>query len=134
MSKDFIVERQWTTGAGLPAYCLIILFDGRKSHRCGYVGVPDGHPLFGKDYDAASESASVEVHGGLTYASQGDGDPFDAAMWWFGFNCANAGDGDIEPSRLGRDRGPAKSLDYVSGQCEALAAQMLAARTPGATP
>jgi hypothetical protein len=68
---------------------------------CGYVGVAEGHPAFGKDYDGVD----VEVHGGLTYAEfcmdTGDesygichvpepGRPH--RVWWLGFDCAHAGD------------------------------------------
>lgn len=34
-------------------------------HWCGYVGVPEGHPLFGKSYDDAER---FDVHGGITFA------------------------------------------------------------------
>ena len=45
---------------GLP--CLIVR--GPIGALCGYVGVHTGHPLHGKEYDAAD----VSVHGGLTFA------------------------------------------------------------------
>jgi len=32
-------------------------------HLCGYIGVPKGHPWYGKDYDAIE----ADVHGGLTH-------------------------------------------------------------------
>ncbi|MGE8691120.1 MAG: hypothetical protein ACN6PJ_28510 [Achromobacter sp.] len=44
MSYD--VEKDWTTEAGLRAVVIWV----RDSHRCGYVGVPAGHPLFGIRY------------------------------------------------------------------------------------
>ena len=77
--------------AGLP--CLA----NRNHHGvwCGYVAVPPGHPLHGKGYD----DVDVEVHGGLTYADRCSehichvpqpGEPDD--VWWFGFDCAHAGD------------------------------------------
>jgi len=40
------VERDWTTRAGFRAVVLMT----RMGHRCGYVGVPKGHPLHGVDY------------------------------------------------------------------------------------
>lgn len=46
-----IIERDWITHAGLRAICLVVLHDsGRKSHRCGYVEVPIGHPLHGVEH------------------------------------------------------------------------------------
>jgi hypothetical protein len=78
--------------AGLP--CLMVRHD-RSGHWCGYVAVPPDHPLHGNGYEAPD----VDIHGGLTYANacQGDvchvakpGEPDD--VWWFGFDCAHAGD------------------------------------------
>lgn len=81
-------------------------------HPCGYVKVPDAHPWHGVGYSdrvpglagpveeyhaewggtpyELSVGAWVEVHGGITHAGRlhthgGDG-------WWFGFDCAHAGD------------------------------------------
>lgn len=54
-------KKQWQDEeTGLP--CLIV-----RNHfgaLCGYVGVSESHPLYGKDYDAPD----VEVHGCLTFA------------------------------------------------------------------
>jgi hypothetical protein len=78
--------------AGLP--CLAVRHP-RSGHWCGYAAVPPGHPEHGHDYD----TPNVDVHGGLTYAKacEGDvchvpkpGEPDD--VWWFGFDCAHAGD------------------------------------------
>jgi hypothetical protein len=62
------------------------------------VGVPKGHPLFGKDYD----ECPVDIHGGLTFAGscqhsehgichvveEGEED----LVWWLGFDCGHLGD------------------------------------------
>lgn len=61
---------------------------------CGYVGVPRKHPLFGKRYDRVD--SRLHVHGGLTFSAKcgrqthlcHEGGP----RWWFGFDCAHAGD------------------------------------------
>lgn len=69
--------------------CVVILTS--MGHRCGYVGVPETHPLFGKDWG----DVDVDVHGGLTYAEpSGDGYPKGVAYptWWFGFDCAHSWD------------------------------------------
>ena len=64
---------------------------------CGYVGVPPGHLFHGKGYDDVN--GIIEIHGGLTYADKcknhichtpKPGEPDD--LWWFGFDCAHAGD------------------------------------------
>jgi hypothetical protein len=56
-------KKQWLDeGTGYP--CLIVR--GPSGALCGYVGVPRGHPHYGKHYD--HEDISVEVHGGLTFS------------------------------------------------------------------
>jgi hypothetical protein len=91
-------KMQWEDPTtGLP--CLI--HRNGMGSLCGYVGVPRGHPYYGSSYD----DVPVDVHGGLTYAAKCDpgaseehgichvvrpGEPDD--VWWFGFDCAHAGD------------------------------------------
>lgn len=45
-SRSYVVESDFVH-EGLR--CVVIF--GSAGHRCGYVGVPKGHPLFGKKYD-----------------------------------------------------------------------------------
>lgn len=57
----------------------------------GYVAVPQGHPWFGLDYD----DIEADVHGGLTYASeggQGFGPRDSKGMWVVGFDTAHYND------------------------------------------
>ena len=54
----------------------------------GYVALPPEHPCYGKAYD----DIDVEVHGGLTFASEGDGEKWEKGYWWVGFDCGHAGD------------------------------------------
>jgi hypothetical protein len=69
----------------------------------GYVGVPNSHPYFGKDY----YGLNVECHGGLTFSglSDEDGDrgicrikeeeeekDGDEKIWWLGFDCIHGSD------------------------------------------
>ena len=70
--------------------CRITRHDKFK-HLCGYVGIPNNHPSWGKNYN----DVDVQVHGGLTF-SEADDD--DKLTWWFGFDCAHAGD--ISPELL----------------------------------
>lgn len=67
MSRKFTVERDGTA-AGLRA--VVLMTD--IGHRCGYVGVPRWHPAYGLGYDHPL-MRDVDVHGGLTYASAGEG-------------------------------------------------------------
>lgn len=70
---------------GLP---WVTRLDEGFGHRCGYVGLPQGHPSYGKRY----EDIDVEVHGGLTFSGW-DVEGFTAdQLWWVGFDCLHAGD------------------------------------------
>lgn len=45
------IERDWVTKAGLRAVILVCQFTKDVDHhRCGYIGVPEGHWLFGLNY------------------------------------------------------------------------------------
>ena len=59
---------------------------------CGYVGIPKTHPSWGKKYD----DVDIQVHGGLTHSGLEQDDTSET--WWFGFDCAHAGD--ISPKLL----------------------------------
>ena len=54
-------------------------------HRCGYVALPKGHPLFGKSGDACYYIApDLDVDGGITFANGTDD------MWILGWDAAHA--------------------------------------------
>lgn len=140
--------------AGLP--CLMVRHP-EGGHWCGYAGVPPSHPFHGVHYDGDradeteeggwrdyenSPCGRVEVHGGLTYsaACQGSichkaepGEPDD--VWWFGFDCAHAGD--LSPQMLAYREIPGwpkfppgyetyRDLAYVHAETERLAEQLVA--------
>lgn len=97
---------------------------------CGYVGVPDGHPLHGKGYDDDA-TLDLRVHGGLTYGNACGGNichvPREGEsdhVWWLGFDCAHSGDlspggvNGIFPGEAYRD------VAYIIMQVEMLAAQL----------
>lgn len=65
--------------------CVVALMS--LGHRCGYVGIPKDHELYGKNYN----NILLNCHGGLTYS--GDGYPLDDGNWYIGFDCAHWGDG-----------------------------------------
>ena len=72
----------------------LILRHGELGHLCGYVAVPKGHPCYGRHYNCMpyDDLFPVGVHGGLTFASEGDGDRWPEGYWWLGFDCAHAYD------------------------------------------
>lgn len=99
---------------------------------CGYVGVPETHPAFGKDYD----NVEVAVHGGLTYANKCHGhichvpEPgMPENVWWLGFDTAHCGD--VSPGmlrygmKLYSDTEYYKNLAYARNQTEKLAEQLV---------
>lgn len=64
---------------------------------CGYVAVDRVSRLFGVPYDAFSEQG-IDVHGGLTFSGHRNAITIAGKtwapneLWWFGFDCAHAGD------------------------------------------
>jgi hypothetical protein len=55
----------------------------------GYVGLPKGHPDYGKSYD----DIEVSVHGGLTYNSyKNPKTKEEDDLWWIGFDTGHYGD------------------------------------------
>jgi hypothetical protein len=89
----------WTTEAGLPG---MIVRNGLGA-LCGYAAVPPSHPWHGRGYSDGewpdTLGHQIDVHGGLTYADAcaghvchvpAPGEPDN--VWWFGFDCAHAGD------------------------------------------
>jgi hypothetical protein len=118
-------------------------------HWCGYVGVPPSHSCYGEAYD----KVDVHVHAGLTFSTGSTArEAIEAdAPWWFGFDCAHAGDLmpfmdsaeikaltakldaevarflDLMATEATREikRGRVyRTLDYVKGECTSLAAQL----------
>lgn len=92
---------------------------------CGYVGVPETHGAFEQNY----EDLAVAVHGGLTYAGACVED--QTKVWWFGFDCAHAGDYVPMMERWRRQECFARhegeqyrDVPYVQHQCAQLAAQL----------
>ena len=64
----------------------------------GYVLIPKGHPLHGKDYDEINEF--IDIHGGLTYSQEvteeflqfDELDTEDIGSWMVGFDTLHHGD------------------------------------------
>lgn len=55
---------------------------------CAYLGIPIGHPMAGHDY----ESIPISVHGGLTFAKEGDGKYFPNGFYFYGWDYSHCGD------------------------------------------
>lgn len=80
----------------------------RGGHLCGYVGLKDGHPLNGMDYDDVSSIFNIKAHGGLTYSADyapvGISHDVFEESWWFGFDTAHVYD--EFPSNVVNDLNP----------------------------
>jgi hypothetical protein len=124
---------------GMP--CLIVR--SPSGALCGYVGVSPDNKFYHMGYDDVD--GKIEVHGGLTFADEcqpnadearhicqrpGPGAPDH--VWWFGFDCAHAGDfcpAYERMSDLGIPTGwggvvEYRDVEYVASQCAALATQL----------
>jgi hypothetical protein len=113
---------------------------------CGYVGVTEPHPWFGKSYHEClincdedvcwehTPAGRVDVHGGLTFSDycqertrkdRGicyvplDGNP--KRIYWFGFDCSHYGDLDPAPKITAFPGGVYRTLLYVKNECRSLA-------------
>lgn len=118
--------------------CLIVR--NRFGALCGYVGVPEKHPGYQKDYD---DELTIEVHGGLTFANhcRPNGDESkhichktddEDNVWWLGFDCHHLFD--LVPGRtvsyssifaLGHEN-VYRDFEYVTEQVTSLAKQLKA--------
>ncbi len=96
------IPYEWVEHAELGKKSPILVF------TCG-VGA-----LAGEDIRRSPDIA-FDVHGGLTFSKSGErGYPVKDDGWWFGFDCAHAGD-TLEKC----------TLEYVADECERLAEQLV---------
>jgi hypothetical protein len=120
-----IIEKDWTVG---DYRAIVVMTD--MGHRCGYIGVLKEHKAFGIEYytldipldkinaevlekiPAMQSVNNIEVHGGLTYASNSVLDINDG-RWYFGYDCAHYND---TPEKC--------TLEYCVSECESLIKQL----------
>lgn len=79
IEKDIMVEE----------YRLIVAFNGECGFRCGYIGIPSGHPLYeSRDCDM------IQCHGGISYSEDNlNGIVNSNDLWYIGFACGEQCDG-----------------------------------------
>jgi hypothetical protein len=123
---------EWFSRDDNTGYATMILRN-RMGALCGYVGVPVGHPLYGLpyyDWNATTPEQeavnNIEVHGGLTFAGQGRRAPDEYKdYWWFGFDCAHAGDYvPVRPDVMTDFGCKYRDMKYVKEQIALLAKQI----------
>jgi len=133
-------KAQWTDRTtGL--VCLLVRHP-QHGHLCGYVGVPPGHPLHGKQYDAVLPD-DMHPHGGLTFSDFCQEGPPESSichvpepgqedrLWWLGFDCAHSDD--FMPgmaatlTRIGGRPIPGiyKDVSFVQRECARLARRLV---------
>ena len=110
--------------------CLILRIPD-VGHLCGYVGIPQSHPVFGK----GCKDVPGRVHGGITYSdhkitSVSDEHDRYADYYWLGFDCGHLGD--LCPgSRVDSDRGGSyRDIGYVRDEVGRLAEHLFGMLSP----
>ena len=111
----------------------VIARNPRYGHLCGYVAVPAGHPMHGRD----TEDLHLAAHWELSYAGDGtyvvpdDAIADSAGAWWIGFHCYHVGDvapGDPLSVELAAELGGEyRDVEYVGLVCAIVALQVAAA-------
>lgn len=136
--------------------CMIVRNKGVGA-LCGYVGVMEAHPWFGRHYTGCtlipacedmyaccvhSIEGKIDVHGGLTFSGfcqEGNehgichvpepGRP--AHVYWFGFDCSHHGDLSPEYTKDPLPIRIYRNVAYVKAEVEKLALQFHAMLKPG---
>ncbi len=103
-------------------------------HRCGYVEVPEGNPVWSVEDYMGKDYPDLSVHGGVTFvgwriSSEG---LVAGETWWVGFDCAHHMDSPDPKLKTNdnaimydyRNDGIVRSEAYVIEECEKLAEQI----------
>lgn len=88
-------------------YDWVITFE-QDGHRCGYVGIPEGHLLYEKTEE---ELPNLNCHGGITFTGY-EKIGFSSDDWLIGFDCAHYPIDAIDLTAIGRYYGD-RALDDI---------------------
>lgn len=153
LDPNDVLNEKWTSETGLDCEINPCRFSSSRYHLCGYVRIPEGHPLFGVDYsdnvpeslatakdslmeqpigkrgiiDVFCMAGSGNVRAGILFDVHGGitySRKHDDGSFWYGFDCGHCDDSpEIQDSA------------YVRAECESLARQVLAfaSAKPGVT-
>ncbi len=60
-------------------------------HRCGFIAIPEGHPLCDADRDRLQQ---IDIYGGWTFSEKSTNYPVMTVSptWWLGFDCGHSGE------------------------------------------
>lgn len=109
----------------------VILRNSNSGNLCGYIGVPYGHVLFGKDCWDDPLARELEAHGGVNISGHFRRDKgFNRRLWYFGFDCGHIYD--VSPGYLNDEVATGgwhgesvyRTVSYVANQVERLARQL----------
>ena len=64
------LEKDWITASGYRAAVLIMIHQGRRRHRWGYVGIPKEHPLYGVGYSEQADCLTQEAASSATVGAK----------------------------------------------------------------
>lgn len=123
-------KKQWFNKKyGFP--CLIVR--NGFGNLCGYVGVDENHPLYGKDLYENLGYDDLEVHGGVTFTDfcgeeQEHGichlTKGEEKAWWIGFDCGHCWDLSLDTDSYRDPEATYRDIAYVTKQIEGLAKQL----------
>lgn len=94
---------------------------------CGYVGVPENHPAYGK----SENDVNISVHGDLTYAEKCSppichipekGMPEN--VWWLGFDTSHYKDFCPSITKYANHHETYRDMNYVIDETKSLAEQL----------
>jgi len=90
----------------------------KMGHLCGYVNIPENHPLIEKDYN----DLNFNVHGGVTFSNKLLNSYKNC--WKIGFDCAHSEDLSPFLSPFNNNYTTYKTIKYVKAECKKLAKQI----------
>lgn len=131
MKEPHVIERMFMCDDYI---CVVAMMP--LGHRCGYVGIPKGHKMYGVDYTSIEEM--IDCHGGLTYSGTGKYPLFtDNDYHWFGWDYAHYADRNDEIAyvdnfnRVDRSTfykfetyGTVTSINEVAEECKSVVKQL----------
>lgn len=92
-------------------FTYLILACCSQGYRCGYVQIPEGHPLYEKR-EFWNFNVGTEVNWGLSFS----GRLKDQTGWWIGFDCHHCNNGvDVD---LIRNNYPEEEIEQILDELE----------------
>ena len=115
---------EWRSNSGLDC---VLVRNSRYGHFCGYVQVPEGHPLTTEGGKSESDPIfdDFTVHGGVTYFGRRFGK--DGGLW-VGFDAGHGFDDlpfYLDENPVNNDTRTYRNVSYMQAECDKLARQLV---------